>query len=155
MRIFSATGFAAIILFFALPFGAVVECGGDRHFDWTGVDLLTASVEAGPEDAEDAAEVEGRWILAWPVFLCAVAGLALAVHRRARFAGWVAAVGFVATWALAEQEVPNELPGWGLVLTLLTFAVLTVVHAVAAPVRWWRRRRERGERHDPRSEAFR
>jgi hypothetical protein len=156
MRVFSPTGFAAILLFFALPFGAVVDCDGTRYFDWTGVELLTASVDAPPASADDAAEVEDRWILAWPVFLSAVAGLVLGVFWRARYAGWAAVAGLAATCALVAVPEPvlNEQPEWGLLLVWLTFAALTLVHGIAGGVRLWRRR-QRGERHEPPLEAFR
>jgi hypothetical protein len=157
MRYVSPTGFAAIILFFALPFGAAVDCDGVRHYDWTGVDLLTASVESGPEDASDAAEVEERWIFAWPVFLCAVAGLVLGIYWRGRYAGFVAAAGVLATFALLviPETVAYEQPEW-VVIVLLTFAVLMLVHAMAAATRWWdRRKKKRAERHESPQQAFR
>lgn len=142
MRFLSPTIFAAIVLCFALPFGAAVNCEGTKRYDWTGFDLVTASVEAPPEYAEDAAELEGRWFLALLVLVAAVAGLILGVLFRARWAGLAAAAGLAATVALVAvpETVPNEQTDTGLALTFLAFVVLALLHGGAAVVRWWRRR---------------
>ncbi len=143
-RIFSVTALAAVLLAFALPFGAVSSCDGEEvHF--TGVELATFRVAPDPEHAGTLhQEVErNAGMLAVAALGAAAVGIVLALL------GW-AGCGICASLGLVDMQVMI----WAILLTsdaggdlfvgywlaLTAFAVAALLYFVLG----LRSRRQRG-----------
>jgi len=130
-RIFSITAFAAVLLAFALPFGAVSSCDGEEvHF--TGVELATFTV---PPDSSYRGDLHRRvernaGVLALIALGAAAVGLALAVIGRTG-RGVCAAVGLLNMqllfWAVLLTSDGGDL-FVGFWLVLASFAAVAALH---------------------------
>jgi len=138
-RLFSATAFAAAVLAFALPFGAVSSCDGEE-VRFTGVQLATFTVQ--PDDSKQGdlhVQVERNGgALALVALVAAGWGLALAAIGRAG-GGVCASIGLLAIqllfWAVLLTSDGGDL-FVGFWLSLVSLAVAAGLHlALAVRVR--------------------
>ncbi len=145
-RLFSATAFAGAALAFALPFGWLSSCDGEK-VRFTGVELATFSVPADDSYSGTLHEKVERnaGVLALVTLLAAIGGFVVLVAGR-RGGGIFASVGLLGiqllAWAvlLSSDGGGNLLVGFWLALVLLaTAAAVHLVRAVQA-------RREDGSR---------
>ena len=139
-RLFSATTFAAAVLAFALPFGAVSSCDGEE-VRFTGVQLATFTVQ--PDDSTQGdlhVQVERNGGALALVALAAAWGLALAAIGRAG-GGVCASVRLLAIqllfWAVLLTSDGGDL-FVGFWLSLVSLAVAAGLH-LALAVRFRRR----------------
>ena len=134
-RLFSATAFAAAVLAFALPFGAVSSCDGEE-VRFTGVQLATFTVQ--PDDSKQGdlhVQVERNGgALALVALVAAAWGLALAAIGRAG-GGVCASIGLLAIqllfWAVLLTSDGGDL-FVGFWLALASLAGAATLHLVLA-----------------------
>jgi hypothetical protein len=145
-RAFTATTFLAAILAFALPFGAVSSCDGER-VEFTGAQLVTLDVQ--PDRKHHGTlhhDVEHNCIVfALVVLAASIIGLGL-VAAGERGAGICAAVGLFAAqllgWAILFSGEDESFLDAGFWLALVALAIA----AIAFLIRAARERRRHGYR---------